>query len=161
MPEPPVVNASPLIILAHGGAFDLLRVAGDQLVVPSAVAVEIRQRGLADPAVQAMDQASWLAIVQDLPIPQAILSWDLGPGESAVLTRALAHPGAEAICDDQAARRCASTLGIPVRGTLALVLGAKQRGMISLARPLLERFRRGGMYLSDDLMNAVLKKVGE
>ena len=52
MPEPPVVNASPLIILAHGGAFDLLRVAGDQLVVPSAVAVEIRQRGPTDVTVQ-------------------------------------------------------------------------------------------------------------
>ena len=161
MPETPVVDASPLIILAHGAAFDLLRVAGDQLVVPSAVAAEIRQRGPTDLTVQAMDQASWLAVVQDSPIPPAILSWDLGPGESAVLAWAYAHPGAEAICDDQPARRCASTLGIPVRGTVALVLGAKRRGMINQARPLLERFRRGGMYLSDDVMNAALKKVGE
>ena len=161
MPEPPVVNASPLIILAHGTAFELLRVAGDRLVVPSAVAAEIHERGPADPTVQAIDQASWLAIVPDIPVPPAILSWDLGPGESAVLAWAYAHPGAEAICDDQAARRCAWTLGIPVRGTIALVLGAKQRGIISQARPLLERFRRGGMYLSDDVMNAALKKVGE
>ena len=77
------------------------------------------------------------------------------------MTWAYAHPGAESICDDLAARRCAATLGIPVRGTVALVLGAKKRGMISQARPLLDRFRREGMYLSDEVMNAALKKVGE
>ena len=44
MPEAPVVNASPLIILAHGAAFDLLRVAGDELVVPSSVAVKLPTR---------------------------------------------------------------------------------------------------------------------
>jgi len=38
VPEPPVVNASPLIVLARGGLFELLRVAGDRLVVPAAVA---------------------------------------------------------------------------------------------------------------------------
>ena len=161
MAEPPVVNASPLIVLAHGGLFDLLRVAGDHLLVPAAVANEIRRRGPADPTVQAMNQASWLTVVEDPPIPPSILAWDLGAGESAVLAWAHANPGTEVICDDQAARRCAATLGIPVRGTLALVLGAKQRGMVDRARPLLERLRRAGMYLSDEVIDRALKKIGE
>jgi predicted nucleic acid-binding protein len=155
------VNASPLIVLARAGLLDLLRVAGDRVHVPAAVANEIRRRGLADPTVQAMNQATWLTVVEDPPVPLSILAWDLGAGESAVLAFAHANPGTEVICDDQAARRCAVTLGIPVRGTLALVLGAKQRGMIDRARSVMERLRRAGMYLSDEVIDRALKKVGE
>jgi predicted nucleic acid-binding protein len=63
--------------------------------------------------------------------------------------------------DDLAARRCAATLGVPVRGTLGLVLIAKQRGEIPAARPVLEELRQAGMYLSDAVLNRALKRVGE
>lgn len=59
------------------------------------------------------------------------------------------------------ARRCATTLGIPVRGTLGLVLTAKQRGTIGAARPVLEQLRLHGMYLSDRVMERALALVGE
>jgi len=157
----PVVNSSPLILLAHGGAFDLLRAGWESVLVPSSVAMKIRRRGPMDPTVLAMNRASWLTLVQDPPIPRAILSWDLGMGESAVLAWAYANPGTEAICDDLAARRCAAALGIPVRGTVALVLGAKQRGQIEKARPVLENLVRAGMYLSERVLNDALKNVGE
>jgi predicted nucleic acid-binding protein len=155
------VNASPLIYLALGGCFDLLRVASATVFVPSAVDGEIRRRGPADPTVQAMDQAPWLQVVPDPLVPPVIQAWDLGAGESAVLTWAQAHPGTEAILDDLAARRCAAALGIPLRGTLGLLLAAKRRGLIPFARPIVERLRQAGMYLADDVMNAALTLVGE
>ena len=161
MANSPVVNASPLIHLARGGAFDLLRVAAESIVVPSSVAMEVRRRGPADPTVLAMNRASWLTVIDDPPIPPAILSWDLGIGESAVLAWAYANLGTEAICDDRAARRCATTLGIPVRGTVALVLGAKQQGLIGQARPILENLVHAGMYLSERVLTDALKLVGE
>jgi predicted nucleic acid-binding protein len=58
-------------------------------------------------------------------------------------------------------RRCAAALKIPVRGTLGLVLVAKQRGRISAARPVLERMKGSGMYLSDSVLNRALSLVGE
>lgn len=161
MAKPPVVNASPLIVLAHGGLLDLLRVAGDQVLVPAPVVDEIRRRGPADPTVQAMDRASWLSAVEVPQVPRSILAWDLGAGESAVLAWAHANPGTEVICDDLAARRCAAAIGIPVRGTVAIVLVAKQRGIVAEARPVLLRLRTAGMYLSDEVLNRALKKVGE
>ena len=71
------------------------------------------------------------------------------------------HPNTEVIIDDLAARRCAEALGIPVRVILVLVLTAKQRGVISEARPVLEQLWLSGMYLSERLINQVLMSVGE
>jgi predicted nucleic acid-binding protein len=48
-----------------------------------------------------------------------------------------------------------------VRGTLGLILTAKRRGRIPQARPLLERLRQAGMYLSDRIMDQALALVGE
>ena len=129
--------------------------------MPAAVAAEIERRGPSDPTVQAIHQANWLSVVEDPPIAAEILAWDLGPGESAVLAWARVHPGTEAICDDLAARRCAKALGIPVRGTVGIILLAKQRGMVPAARPLMERIVRSGMYLSDRALNDALALVGE
>ena len=78
-----------------------------------------------------------------------------------MLAWAQAYPGSEAIIDDLAGRRCAAALNIPVRGTLGLVLIAKQRGHISSARHVLQQLRQGGMYLSDPVLNEGLKRVGE
>ena len=161
MAEPPVINASPLIFLSRGGLVDLLQLLGDEVLVPSAVAVEIQQRGTEDPTVVALRQTNWLVVVETPPTPEIIQSWDLGKGESSVLTWAYIHPGTEAIVDDLAARRCAAVLGIPVRGTLGLVLTAKQRGKIAAARPILENLRSLVMYLSDRVINQALALVDE
>jgi predicted nucleic acid-binding protein len=157
----PIVNSSPLIFLSKGGCFDLLRAINDTILIPDAVLNEINRRGPSDPTVQAIHRASWLTVVQSPPTPDIILSWDLGPGESAVLAWAYSHPGVEAICDDLAARRCAKTLNIPVRGTVGIILLAKQRGIIPTARPIMENMVRSGMYLSARTMNAALKLVNE
>jgi len=60
-----------------------------------------------------------------------------------------------------AGRHCAEALGLPLRGTVGLVLAAKQAGQIVAARPVLERLRENGMYLSDAILNRSLRWVGE
>ena len=89
------------------------------------------------------------------------MEWGLGPGESAVLAYARAHPGTEAIIDDFMGRQCAKALGIPVRGTLGLVLSAKKRGRISSARDVMEDLIKGGLYLSRSVLDEALQHVGE
>jgi predicted nucleic acid-binding protein len=159
--EPAVVNASPLIYLSHAGLFDLLLAAGPALVVPEAVATEIQHRGPSDPTVRAISGAPWLTVVPGVPVPQAIQAWDLGSGESAVLAWAQAHAPSVAIIDDQAGRRCAVALGIPIIGTLGLALLAKKSGRIAAARPIVVRLQLAGMYLADDVRDAALALVGE
>ncbi len=161
MAERSAVNASPLIFLARAGLLDLLQLASSELIVPGEVAAEIARRGANDPTAQAIANTDWLVVTQTPPVPPQIQAWGLGAGESSVLAWAHAHSGTEAIIDDLAARRCAAAFKIPVRGTLGLVLIAKQRGRIPAARPVLLQLRQGGMYLSDRVMNQALALVGE
>lgn len=158
---PPVVNASPLIFLTKADLLFLLRASVGPVVVPEAVAREIQARGPADVTAHALGHTDWLRIVPAVPVPIAIAAWDLGPGESAVLAHAHAHPGTVAVVDDRAARRCAAVLGVRVRGTLGLVLAAKQAGRIAAARPLVARLVETGMYLSPHTIQEALKLVGE
>jgi predicted nucleic acid-binding protein len=160
--ERPVVNASPLIFLSRAGLIDFLQLAGTEIVVPEEVATEVRHRGLSDITAQTIDSTDWLVVEKSpLIVPPSIQAWGLGVGESSVLAWAQAHPGTEAIIDDLAGRRCAAACGIPVRGTLGLILKAKERGRIAAARPVLMQLRLAGMFLSDRVMNQALALVGE
>ena len=122
MVETAVVNASPLICLSRAGLADLLRQAAQTIVVPAAVAREILARGPRDLTAASLASSTWLKQVEDPAVPPGILAWDLGDGESSVLAWALAHSGARAVIDDLEGRRCAESLGIPLRGTVGLVL---------------------------------------
>jgi predicted nucleic acid-binding protein len=62
--ERPAVNASPLIQLAAAKLLDFLQLAGPEIVVPRAVAEEIRAGGAADAAVKALDSTRWLSVVE-------------------------------------------------------------------------------------------------
>jgi predicted nucleic acid-binding protein len=159
--EPAVVNASPLIYLGRANLLELLQLAGSAVVVPVTVANEVKRGARAGEVEAALGGKPWLEIVETPPAPPMILAWDLDPGETAVLAWAHVHHGATAILDDLVARRCAAALGIPVRGTLGLVVAAKQRGIIPAAQPVIEQLRHEGMYLSDDLIRQVLAVAGE
>ena len=59
-------------------------------------------------------------------VPDIILDWGLGPGESAVLALAYENPGMAALVDDISARKCAAFLQIPVRGTYGIGVAARR-----------------------------------
>jgi predicted nucleic acid-binding protein len=155
------VNTSPLVFLVRENLLELLRAGVDDVAVPEPVIEEIHGHGRDDPTVQAIDRASWLTIVPVPVIPPAIADWRLGTGESAGLALALAEADSWAVIDDWGARRCARSLSIRSIGTLGLVLLAKEEGSIPAARPVIERLRRSGMYLSDEVIREALARVGE
>lgn len=161
MADAAVVNASPLIFLSKAGLIDLLRVVSPQVMVPESVAIEIGRRGSDDVTAKAMADTPWLISVPVTTIQPLIQSWDLGAGESAVLAYALQNPGMVAIIDDGAGRRCAEVLGVPLCGTLGLVLLAKQRAVIPSARPVVATLKQHGMFLSEKTIDQALTLVGE
>lgn len=161
MADAVVANASPLILLSRAGYLDLLRVAGDPVVVPRPVLAEIEMKGPNDITVKAMSRTPWLVVVPPSPVPPELAVWELGAGESSVLAWAQEHTGSVALLDDLEARRCADSLRIPVLGTVGVVLLAKRGGVIPFARPVFEKLVAVGMYLSGRTLSAALRRVGE
>jgi len=131
------------------------------VVVPRTVSEEIRRRGPQDPTAQILKTTTWLREVDPVQPSSRVLTWRLGPGETSVLSWALAYPGSIAIVDDLAARRCAEVLGIPLLGTLGVVLKAKRKGLLPAARPAVEKLLAAGMYLSPKILDRALALVGE
>ncbi len=160
MAKQAIVNSSPLIFLSKAGYIDLLKIVADEILIPTPVILEINRRGDTDITVQALQKADWLHKIDVEPEP-LIQAWDLGIGETGVLSYALANQGTKTIIDDGLARKCAETYNIPLSGTLGIVLLAKRKGFVSEARPLMNELKQHGMYLHESTLNQALALVGE
>ena len=161
MIEKAIANASPLILLSRAGHEALFKIVADVILVPEPVALEIRARGEKDPTAGFLLSTSWVSIVPAISVPDTIIEWGLGRGESSVIALGLKHPTFTLLLDDLPARKCASSLNLPIRGTLGIVLLAKRKGKIRSARTVLEDLLKGGMYLSRSVFDSVLALVGE
>ena len=78
-----------------------------------------------------------------------------------MISWALANPGAWSVLDDLAARTCAQIFGVPVLGTLGILLRAKRVGLITTLRPELEHLLQAGSLLSSALIDEALRLAGE
>ena len=87
--------------------------------------------------------------------------WNLGAGETAVLSFALAQPSYRAMVDDREARRCARTLGLRTLGTAGMLVLAKRRGLIASVEIGVVRLRDAGLWLSDEVVRVLLRQAGE
>ena len=159
-----IFNASPLIVLAKAGLLDRLIELADPAWVPQAVVDEIlRVDDENDPARRWFERdAIPIQVRSTPPMSPFLAAWDLGAGESAVISLAAGYTdGAVAVLDDLAARRCAEAHGIPFTGTLGLVLLAKKRGLLGSVSRSLELIVAAGLHISPGIIAHCLAKAGE
>jgi len=153
-----ILNASPLIVLARIDRTDLLFALADELVVPRAVAAEIKAGLASDRARRAIEAGKF--VIVDTPLPPAeVLAWDLGAGETAVLSLAVAEDGWTVILDDAMARKCARSFSRRVKGTLGIILLAQQRGLIPSAAEAIRSLRATGLHLDDQIIREALART--
>ena len=162
MLEALVVDASPLIFLGNAGRIDLLQVVGfSRVVVPQAVFDEVTATQHDDGAARSVAESLWIERAAPTDIPAAVVEWDLGPGESAVIAVALGIAGARPVIDDVAGRRCALALGLDVMGTLGVVIAAHRRGYIENVHQVILDLRAAGMWLTDVVIERALQLAGD
>jgi len=106
----------------------------------------------------------WLrdVIIQDPQSPvDAFLTAELDAGEASVIALACEFQ-CGVLMDERKGRRVASLVyGLQVIGTGRILVEAKERGFVTKIRPLMEQMRAGGYYLSDRLVYALCREVGE
>lgn len=160
MPEI-VCNTSPIQYLHQLKLLDILPALADPVLVPPAVVAEIevgRQRGVEVPDLASL---AWVTVCPPAGAPVLPLVTDLGRGETEVLALVLEQKARIAVLDDGLARAVAESLGLRIRGTLGLLLDAKQAGLIDAVAPLLDRLQALHFRLSAQTRTAVLKLCSE
>ncbi len=155
-----IINASPLILFARINQLDLFEKLSPQIYIPSAVIEEVRD-GLPKDTT-ASRALAWAKAYRcaDIPVPTSVERWDLGAGETQVISHCLTG-NFWAVLDDRMARRCVNAHNLQMIGSLGVVLRAKDRGLIEAAKPWVYRLREAGMYASDSLIHQALLALGE
>jgi predicted nucleic acid-binding protein len=156
-----VINASPVILLAKADVVQFLPLLCDELVIPAGVVGEVENRRITDAG------KIWLAreggkFVYPSPKSHPVLAdWRGGAGEAEVISWALQNPGFTAILDDRRARTLAERNGVPVLGSLRVIVIAKERGFLPQAKPALEKLRGAGAFVTDELIDRAIALAGE
>ena len=65
------------------------------------------------------------------------------------------------LMDDKAGRRMAGHIGIPVIGTVGVLVLAKRKGLVTRVKPLLEHLVESGYFLSKEIIAATLAACDE
>jgi len=157
-----IFNASPLILLGKIGQLHLIENLSPFFRIPTAVVTEIGKGPASDPTIGWLASAVFESHVVETPSPPAFLEqWDLGAGETAVLSLALSDSGSVAILDDLAARTFATTYDVPILGTLGILIRAKQRGFIDQLATQIPLLESAGANLSQSVIARALKMAGE
>jgi predicted nucleic acid-binding protein len=147
-----VSDTSPLIALHQIGQLGLLGTIFGSVLIPPAVAHE----------APGIERPAWLLVRSlEKPLAPPVVGAGLGPGETEAISLALELRVARMILDDLPARVLAQKLGIPLIGTLGILLAAKRRGLISAIREPIDTLRAGGFRVATELYERVLTKAGE
>jgi predicted nucleic acid-binding protein len=129
------------------------------MVIPAAVAKEINEGPSDDPAKIWLNGQGKKWIKETGPIDPLVATWDLGAGESQVISWAYRNIGYEVILDDRAARKCALSLKILVRGTIGIILLAHKEKRLANAKSLLEQLVEIGFRIDPEILEAALRLI--
>jgi len=154
---PVVSDTSPLISLAAVGLLSLLRGLYREIVIPATVYDEYEAgRRPSEPPLQNLAWITISGLTSDLSIPAA-----LDPGESAAIALAVQAKARALLLDERMGRRVAIEFGLPVVGTMGVLLRAKQAGLVSNVRPTVDEMIAQGIRIGPAVRSRVLHLAGE
>jgi predicted nucleic acid-binding protein len=157
-----VINTGPLLaIIAAQGNLSLLQDLYRQVFVPYEVKKEITGFGADRFGVEEFYDARFLVIPSRPLILSPILENTLDQGEAAVIQLALNKKVTTVCIDETTGRRVARLFNLNVTGSLGILLRAKKEGYPVSMKHAIEQMKKKDIYLSDKLVNSVLKLSGE
>ncbi len=163
-----VADTGPLVGLAKIRVLMQLKHLTDTVLISPAVRRELLGGAVGDEGSVLEEALGDLLRVErpGTPAPnveEAVMGLD--PGERSVVTLAATRNTSEAdvvvLMDDQAGRRVAREVGLPVTGLIGVLLRLKEIGAIEAVTPHLETVRERGYWLSDEIIATARRLAGE
>ena len=157
-----VADTGPLIALAKIDRLGLLQHLASEVIVPAAVHRELLAKIGVESARLDAAFAAFIHVEMNptLTIEVETATRKLSQGEQYAIALAILHKESLVI-DDRLGRQVALTLGLSVIGTAGVLIQAKNAGLISEVRSLMQEMRSAGYWLSDELIELTANQAGE
>ena len=155
-----ISNNGPLVALWTLDLLSLLRDLYTEVLIPE----EVKNEFLATGEIareQALKNAPWITTVTLITPLGELARLGIHRGEAAVFALAEERGTRLVILDDKEARRYAKRIGLPLTGTVGILLEAKKSGLIDAIKPLLNVLLENGVRLGASLVNDALQEAGE
>lgn len=150
MPKVIVSDTTCLILFYKIGELDLLKKLFGKLCITEAVLKEFGQ-----------PVPDWIEIVKlKTDVHKGLLGY-LDAGEATSIALASEHTDSLIIIDEIKGRKAAKELGIPVTGSLGVLISAKNKNYITAVKPILEKIEETNFRISKELIERVLKRANE
>jgi predicted nucleic acid-binding protein len=150
-----VVNATPLIALAILQRLELLPQLFEEVFVPPIVFQEVAVRGANRPGrANIVSQTRMIVRAPEANATIEPLLMGLDAGEFQVILLGRELQADWVLIDERLGRRVALSLGLPVKGTLGILLVAVRAGLISKveAKESAQELLENGLRLSSQLI---------
>lgn len=150
-----IADTLPINYLLLVGKIDLLSRLFQKIIIPDAVRDEmlvpaapiVLQKWIANPP-------NWIEIKTVTVIDKNLSILD--SGEQAAITLSQTLPADLLIIDERLGRRAASSLGIPIIGTLGILDDAANRGLINLSDAI-DRLKQTNFRISRRIIQTLLE----
>jgi len=129
-------------------------------IIPEGVINELSIKSPIQPVLSQLATDAEVITRSIKKIDHIVSDWNLGLGESEVLSLALSD-GNGVVIDDLQARKCAKVLEITISGSLGLILMAKRDGIIKNVRPAFKSLIQSGLYIDPKLIENILESIKE
>ena len=177
-----IADASPLIALGLIDSLHWLQQLFGQVQVVQAVLAEVLPGAFntSEQRIRAALESGILTVVEEgegagaedagtLALQNLIQQAMLDVGEASSLVHALRLKNAVVsgsttpllIMDERASRQVAAACALPVVGTAALVVMAKERGVVQSAKAEFARLHAAGFWISQPVLRVMLARCGE
>ncbi|MDE5801645.1 MAG: DUF3368 domain-containing protein [Lachnospiraceae bacterium] len=157
-----IVNTTPLIALSHVGQLTLLQKLYGEIMIPRAVYQELSAKEDSICKKQVDSSLDWIRVENiENQMAKAMYKTQLHEGEVEVMILAKEKSADVVIIDDANAKKHAKYLGLPVTGTLGVLIKAKKQGYIKELKPIIQEMVDKSIYISEGLIKLCLEQAGE
>ena len=157
-----VVNTSPIIYLSSINKIDILKKLFREVFIPEAVKREVLTGGEDNFGFREITSTKWIKTKKiKNKLAKKYLLTDIDDGEAEVIVLAEELKPNTIIMDDRLGRKIAKLRGFNVIGTLRVLVIANEKGVIIKVKPLIEKLKESGFWVSEDVYKSILTQSKE